>query len=222
MHADQGQHEQGLGHEVAIGHRIQRVLEHGGEAQVQRHPGGIQGQGRAGQRAGTQRGHVQAPPAVPQAIHVAGQGPAVGQEMVGQQHGLGPLEMGVAGQVGVTGLVGPVHQHLLEGEHVAGGDQQLALGEQAQVGGHLVVATASGVQLGPGRTGDLGDPALDHGVDVLVGRDEPKLPSPSSAPTWSRAANTASASTRLSTPARTRPRTWARDPVRSSAASTWS
>ena len=38
----------------------------------------------------------------------------MGQEMVGQQYGLGPLEVGVAGQIGGVGLVGPGQQYLLE------------------------------------------------------------------------------------------------------------
>ena len=49
---------------------------------------------------------------------------------------------------------------------------QLALAPQAQVGGHLVVAAAGGVQLGARRAGELGDAALDRGVDVLVRLDE--------------------------------------------------
>ena len=37
-----------------------------------------------------------------------------------------------------------------------------------EVGGHLVVAAAPGVEPGAGLAGQLGDPALDGGVDVLV------------------------------------------------------
>jgi hypothetical protein len=40
--------------------------------------------------------------------------------------------------------------------------------EHGDVGGHLVVARARGVQLPPHRAGDLGDAALDRHVDVLV------------------------------------------------------
>ena len=49
-----------------------------------------------------------------QPVDVAGQSPAVGQQMVGQQDRLGPLQVGVARQVGVTRLLGPAEQHLLE------------------------------------------------------------------------------------------------------------
>ena len=47
-----------------------------------------------------------------------------------------------------------------------------ALDVEPQVGGDLVVAAPARVQLGAGGTGQLGDPALDRGVDVLVGRLE--------------------------------------------------
>ncbi len=96
----------------------------------------------------------------------------VGEQVVGQQHRLGPLEVGVAGQVGLAGGLGQLEQHLLEDEHPTGDPDDLALGEEPQIGGHLVVAAATGVQLRAGRAGQLGDPALDHGVDVLVGRQE--------------------------------------------------
>ena len=95
--------------------------------------------------------------------------------MVGQQHRLGPLEMGIARQVGVACVDGPLNQLLLEGDHVGSDGGQLPLGEQAQVCGHLIVAAATGVELGPGGSGQLGDPALDGGVDVLVAGREIEL-----------------------------------------------
>ena len=49
---------------------------------------------------------------------------------------------------------------------------QLVLAPQPEVGGHLVVPAAPGVQPGSGRPGQLGDPSLDGGVDVLVQIDE--------------------------------------------------
>ena len=67
--------------------------------------------------------------------------------------------------------------------------RQLALGVQPQVGGDLVVAAAPGVELGPDVAGQLGDPALDGGVDVLVvGLEDEACPPSSSSSTRSRAA----------------------------------
>ena len=98
---------------------------------------------------------------------------------------------------------------------------ELPPGVQAQVGGHLVVAAPAGVQLGPDVAGELGDPPLDGGVDVLVagreGEDRPTASSSSTLVERGQQRRPTSPSSRI--PARPRPRTWAREPARSSAAS---
>ena len=166
----QGHGEQGLGHEVPVGHGIQRVLEAGGEAQVSRHAVGIQRQRRPGQRAGTQRRHVSPVPGVHQPVDVAGQRPAVGQQVMGQEDRLGLLEVRVAREVGATRLVGPISQCGLERGDQAGQVGQFVEDPEPEVGGHLVVSAPAGVQPGPRFAGQLGDPPLDRSVDVLVGR----------------------------------------------------
>jgi hypothetical protein len=52
------------------------------------------------------------------------------------------------------------------------GDRPLGVvgDEQREVGRHLVVARAAGVELAADGAGDLGEPALHRHVDVLVGR----------------------------------------------------
>ncbi len=97
MHAEQGEAEERLGHEVSVGRGVEAVLEPAGEAQIGRRGVGIEGQGRACQRTGAQRRDVEPATAVEQAVDVARERPQVGQEMVGEQHGLGPLQVGVAG-----------------------------------------------------------------------------------------------------------------------------
>jgi hypothetical protein len=91
-----------------------------------------------------------------------------------QQDGLGPLQVGVAGQVRarLQRLPGPARQHALKAQHRQRQLSQLAPAPQAQGSGHLVVAAPAGVQLGPGGTRQLRDPALHRGVDVLVGGRE--------------------------------------------------
>ena len=105
--AEQGEVEERLGHEVAVGDGVEGVVEPGREAQLGRHPVGVEGQRRARQGAGAERRHVQASACAGQAVDVPGQRPAVGQQVVGQQDRLGPLEVRVAGQVGVARLPAP-------------------------------------------------------------------------------------------------------------------
>ena len=52
VHAEERQVEEGLGHEVAVGHRVERVLEPPGESEVGPGSVGVERQGRAGQCSG--------------------------------------------------------------------------------------------------------------------------------------------------------------------------
>jgi hypothetical protein len=171
VQADHREREERLGDEVAIRHGVEAVLEARREVQVVGHAVRVERDGRAGQRARAQRRDIGPCPGVEQAVDVAGQGPTVGEEVVGQGHRLGTLQVGVARQVGVTGVDGAVEEHLLERQHVLGDLQERALRVAAQVGGDLVVPAAAGVELRGGR-GQLGGAALHGGVDVLVGRQE--------------------------------------------------
>ena len=109
------------------------------------------------------------------AIDVAAESPPVREQVVRQQHRLGPLHVRVAGKVRRAGLDGAIEQHVLQRDDGPSDVAELALHVQAQRGGHLVVAAAPGVELGARRPGQLGHAPLDGGVDVFVGGFEREL-----------------------------------------------
>ena len=162
---------QRLGHEVAVADRVERGWRTGGEAQASAGRRRVDRQRRSGQRPGTERGHVEPLDGDEQPVDVAGERPPVGEQVVGEEDGLGPLGVGVAGQVGVAGVDG--RQGARPANRRRAGDlDELALAPQPQIGRDLVVAAPCGVHLGARRPGQLGDPALDRRVDVLVGWHE--------------------------------------------------
>ena len=141
--------EERLGDEVAVADGVEAVLEGGVEAEVVRRRRGVERQRRTGEGAGAERRDVEAAPGVEQAVDVAPERPAVRQQVVGQQHRLRPLQVRVARQVGGARVLGPGEEHALQLRHLAGDRGELALAEEAERGGHLVVAAAAGVELRP-------------------------------------------------------------------------
>ena len=151
VHLGERGDEQRLGHEVAVGHRVERVVEAAREPEVGGGAVGVERQARAGERARAERRHVGAVDRVAPAVDVAGERPEVREEVVREQHRLGALQVRVPGEVDV---VRPGRrtstQHLLQPVHVRGDVGALAAHEQPQGGGDLVVAAAAGVELGAG------------------------------------------------------------------------
>ena len=116
-----------LGDVVAVADRVEAVVERAGEAELGGGERRVERQRRAGQRAGAERRDVEALDRGQQPVDVAGQRPAVGQQVVGQQHRLGALQVGVARQVGVAGVHGALQQHLLQVDDASGDVAQRGL-----------------------------------------------------------------------------------------------
>ena len=191
MHLRQRRDEQRLGHEVAIRHRIERVLERAREPELVRDELRVEREAGPGERTRAERRHVDPLEAVAPAVEIPAERPEVREQMVREQHRLGALHVRVARQVHVGRFLGPPQEHGLELVDARRLHAALAAQEQSEVERDLVVAAAAGVQLGARRAGDLGDPALDRRVDVLVGGGERER------------ARSSSSSTRLSAAAMT-------------------
>ena len=153
---------------IAVGDGIERVGDRAREAQELRGAGAVERVGRAGERRGAERVGVGGRTCRDQARMVAHEHPEVREQVVGEKHRLGVLEVRVAGHHDVEVLLGSVEQDAAQ-RHVAG-DQVVAevLGEQADVGGDLVVAGAARVEARAGGADVAREGALDGHVDVLV------------------------------------------------------
>ena len=109
---------------------------------------------------------------VENSLDVATKSPTMGEQVVGEQHWLCPLKVCVARQVDVAGSTGPVEQHRLQVDDSLGDHHQLAFHPPPYASGRLIISTATGVQLGAGRPGELRHAAFDRRVDVFVAVDE--------------------------------------------------
>ncbi len=85
-----------------------------------------------------------------------------------EEHRLGVLQVGVAGHHNIKVLLSYVNQSTAKGIVALKKVLAKLLGVQANVGCHLIVARAAGVQAGARRANVAGQGTLDGHVDVLV------------------------------------------------------
>ena len=168
VHADEGDVEERLGDEVPVAHGVERVLCPSGHAELGGDIVGPERERAPGEGTGPEGGDVEPLHGGEQPVDVSGKGPAVGEQVVGQQYGLSPLHVGVPGKIRLPGTDSPALESPLQLEHQVGDPDQLLPGVEAHRRGHLVVPTPAAVQLGTGLAGELPDAPLDRRVDVLV------------------------------------------------------
>ena len=169
MRTDERQHEQHFGDEVTVAGHVEGVAGDRAEAQrlLEQHP--VHGESRAGERARAERqlGHTAA--GVGEALAVAHQRPGVGEQHVAPAHGLGPLAVGVPGEQDVDALLRLLDEHAAHGGEVGVELIDGVEGPEPQIGGHLVVAGAAGVELARRGADFFVEQALDERMDVLIG-----------------------------------------------------
>ncbi len=154
--------------EVAVGYGIERIRDGAAKAEHRSRGKAVERVGGAGQGRGAQRARIGDVSGRGEPVVVAGEHLHVGEHMVREEHRLGVLQMGIAGQDHLEIRLGLGDERLAQC-HV--GAHELAsatLGVQARIRRHLVVARAAGVQPRtrvPDARRQLG---LDGHVDVLA------------------------------------------------------
>ena len=148
------------------------------EAELGGHRGRVEPEGLAGQRARAVR-RVEAGRPVGEPVDVADQRPRVREQVVGEQHRLGVLQVGPARhhRTEVDPALGG--QRVDQGQHLLGEDPRVVAQEHAQQRGDLVVAGPAGAQPAADLGADLVEQQpLQGAVHVLVGlgsRERPRV-----------------------------------------------
>ena len=169
VHGDHGQIEGQLAEEVAVGDRVERVVRDFGHGEEVGGFVAVDGEGGAGDGAGAEGGDVDAFEAVVEAVFVALEHFAIGEDFVAGDDGLGALQVGEGGH-GVVALLGG---HVDEGALGVGDffekDADGFAAPEADVEGDLVVAGAGGVEAAAGLADAVDEFGLDGHVDVFLG-----------------------------------------------------
>ena len=168
VHADHGADRQKLDQKIPVGHGIEAVCADPGKTEQTGHIGPVYRQAGAGQGAGSERQHIDPVSAFLQALGVAVQHVVIGQQVMGQQHRLGALQVGIARHDHVAVPLGQPGQAFLErGQQLVDVLSFLAQ-VQADIQHDLVIAAPGGVQLAAQQTDLLGQTPLDRHVDIFV------------------------------------------------------
>ena len=167
MHRGNRRRRQSLHGEVAVGDGVERIGRRPVEAERLGRHVAVERERRAGERGRTERHFVEPLARVGEAATVTRGHLDISQEMMPEGHRLRRLQMGEARhhRAGVLKrLLG--QRQLIGGERGVDGVDRIAH-PQPEIGRHLVVARARGVQAAGRRADEIGQPALDVHMNVF-------------------------------------------------------
>ena len=170
MDAGHGRAEDKPRRPVPVRHGVHRILRDPAEAQVsgKRVSVDIEGAPRQGPRS--ERQNVTLAEHGPQVLQVAHQGPRARQKPLRCRHRLSLLEVGVAGHDDACRLTRLRGDHTDQVGQIRPQRLDRLLAPQAEIGRHLIVARAAGMELSAGRADRLREQPLDDRVDIFVGQ----------------------------------------------------
>jgi hypothetical protein len=167
MHREDGEGGEEFKREVAVRDRIERIRGRPVEAEGGGGHAAVDREGGAGEGGRAERAFVQPPARIGEAAAVARQHLDIGEQVMPERHRLGGLQMGEARHDGGRVFGRAVGQRAHQLAHLAVETVDRVAHPEAEIGRHLVVAAARGVQPAPGLADARDQPGLDIGVDVL-------------------------------------------------------
>ena len=156
-----------LNGKIAVGYGIKRVLADLFETQQFGGDFALNRIGRTGKGGSAERHTVDAFATVCHAFEIASEHFDVGEHVVSEADRLGDLQMGEAWHDGFGVLLCQIDQSRLQASNQVLNDGNLVAQPQADIGGDLVVAAASGVQAFAGVADFVGKAAFDVHVDIF-------------------------------------------------------
>ena len=157
--------------EVAVGHRVERVVAHAVEAEFLGDHHAVDRERGAGERGAAERQAVDALAAVGEPLRIAREHFEIRHQVVRVRHRLRDLQVRETRHDGVGVLVGEFDQRELRRLDQTGDLVDRRAQIQPHIGRDLVVARARGVQPLAGIADQRGEPPFDVGVHVFeVGR----------------------------------------------------
>ena len=172
MHHQNGGGRTEFDGEVAVRNGVERILGNSFEAEQACGVLAVDRIGRAGQSGGTKRAAVDATTKVKHALTITLKHFDISQHVVTEGHGLGDLHVGEARHDEAGVLLGLMHHDFLKVFEAGDDHVDFAAQIQTDVGGHLVVAGATGVQTLAGVADESRQTSLNIEMHVF----ELKLP----------------------------------------------